>query len=590
MIACVGCGDNQSTDKECSNCGAKISAEAKFCSSCGETVLDTSGSGNKDDGSETECSHNWQSATCTEAKTCSKCGETSGNALGHSYENGKCKNCGTKSPVANSPATIVGIDNADIKDDIITMFVDKSTESIMLSSKVATTENTKWLLYSETDRKIETKKATLSKGWNTYYILAQSLDESVEKTYTLKIYRSFDVEIKYYDGDILLHSSIVESGKSYTPDYEYDKIGYTSNGWVDENGEKYVAHTIWENECLYAENPIVLDEMSNFIFTSTNTTCEITGVKDITVSKIIVPDYVTSIANSAFERFMNLTNITIGNGVTSIGDKAFYYCSCLTTVVIGNNVERIGDNAFFGCGGLTSVTIPSSVTNIGKSAFDCCSGLEQITIPHGVKSIGSSAFRYCERISTISIPNSVTSIGSSAFFGCSNLSSITLSNSITSLSNFIFYLCSNLKNITIPNGIVSIGDSAFANCTNLTSITIPTSVKTIGDSAFHACKKLTNVTLGNSVTSIGGSAFGACSSLTSITIPMSVNSIGIYAFSGCSKLVSVTLENPNGWICIYAATNTTTNIPSTSLSDPYTVATYLTSTSSKYRDGDWKRN
>ena len=554
LIVCVGCGDNQSTEVKCSNCGAKISDEAKFCSSCGETVLETSGS-----------------------------------------------------------ATIVGVDNAEIKDDIITMFVDKSTESIMLSSKVATTENTKWLLYSETDRKIDTKKATLSKGWNTYYILAQSLDESVEKTYTLKIYRSFDVEIKYYDGDILLHSSIVESGKSYTPDYEYDKIGYASNGWVDENGEKYVTHTIWENECVYADNPIVLDEMSNFIFTSTNTTCVITGVKDRTVSKIIVPDYVTSIANSAFERFTNLANITIGNCVTSIGDKAFYYCSGLTTVVIGSNVKNIGDNAFFACSGLTSITIPNSVTSIGESAFDCCSGLKQITISHGVTSIGNSAFRYCEMLSTVTIPNSVTSIGSSAFFGCSNLTSISFSNNITNIGNSTFFLCSNLTSVTIPNGVTNIGNSAFgdcnnlesitipnsvktignsafSDCSNLTSITIPNSVKTIGDSAFYACKKLTKVTLGNSVTSIGGSAFGACSSLTSITIPMSVNTIGIYAFSGCSKLESVIIENPNGWICTYVATNTTTNIPSASLSDPYTAATYLTSTSSKYRDGYWKRN
>lgn len=42
----------------------------------------------------TTCSHSWKAATCTAPKTCTKCGVTEGNALGHTYENGSCKNCG----------------------------------------------------------------------------------------------------------------------------------------------------------------------------------------------------------------------------------------------------------------------------------------------------------------------------------------------------------------------------------------------------------------------------------------------------------------------------------------------------------------
>ena len=49
MIVCVGCGDKQSANIECSNCGAKISAESKFCSSCGEALLDSPWEDNKKD-------------------------------------------------------------------------------------------------------------------------------------------------------------------------------------------------------------------------------------------------------------------------------------------------------------------------------------------------------------------------------------------------------------------------------------------------------------------------------------------------------------------------------------------------------------
>ena len=57
LVICVGCSDNQTTDIECSNCGAKITAEAKFCSSCGKTVIDAFEDSNIDDSSEKENSN-----------------------------------------------------------------------------------------------------------------------------------------------------------------------------------------------------------------------------------------------------------------------------------------------------------------------------------------------------------------------------------------------------------------------------------------------------------------------------------------------------------------------------------------------------
>ena len=60
----------------------------------------------------------------------------------------------------------------------------------------------------------------------------------------------------------------------------------------------------------------------------------------------IIPDGTTSIADSAYADYKNLTSVTIPDSVTSIGD-----------------------NAFSGCSRLTSITIPDSVTSIGNSAF-----------------------------------------------------------------------------------------------------------------------------------------------------------------------------------------------------------------------------
>ena len=44
------------------------------------------------------CEHLWSDATCDKPKICSLCGEITGDALGHSYSNGKCSICNETDP------------------------------------------------------------------------------------------------------------------------------------------------------------------------------------------------------------------------------------------------------------------------------------------------------------------------------------------------------------------------------------------------------------------------------------------------------------------------------------------------------------
>ena len=250
------------------------------------------------------------------------------------------------------------------------------------------------------------------------------------------------------------------------------------------------------------------------------------------IKDLVIPDNVTSISSSAFERCKCLTSVTIPNSVTSIGKWAFNRCSGLTSVAIGNSVTSIGDYAFSWCIGLTSITIPNSVTSIGDSTFYVCSGLTSVTIPSSVTSIGSGAFSGCNGLTSVTIPNSVTSIGYAAFSDCSGLTSVTIPNSVTSIGDYAFGYCSGLTSVTIPNSVTSIGDGAFYGCSGLTSVTIPNSVTSIAGGAFGYCSGLTSVTIPNSVTSIGWGAFSGCSGLTSVSIPNSVTSIEGDAFDG----------------------------------------------------------
>ena len=66
-----------------------------------------------------------------------------------------------------------------------------------------------------------------------------------------------------------------------------------------------------------------------------------------------------------------LTKIEIPNGVTSIGSSAFYGCSNLTSIVVPNGVESIGSSAFYSCSKLESITLPfvGSAFNVTRAGI-----------------------------------------------------------------------------------------------------------------------------------------------------------------------------------------------------------------------------
>ena len=267
--------------------------------------------------------------------------------------------------------------------------------------------------------------------------------------------------------------------------------------------------------------------------------------KCINLTNITIPDGVMSIESRAFENCTNLTSITIPNGVTSISYEVFSGCKSLTSITIPDSVTSIEDYAFYKCASLKTVTIPNGVTSIGELAFYDCVSLTSITIPDSVMSISKDTFEYCTSLTSITIPDSVMSIGDRAFYGCTSLTNVTIPDSVMSIGDSAFYNCISLTNVTIPDSMTSISNSAFNGCTSLTSVMIPDSVTSIGDRAFYGCSSLTSITIPDGVTSIGGSAFRDCTSLKSITIPDGVTSIGKYAFSGCMKLLAIYVSEEN---------------------------------------------
>ena len=110
------------------------------------------------------------------------------------------------------------------------------------------------------------------------------------------------------------------------------------------------------------------------------------------LTSITIPNSVTSIGKSAFDRCTGLTAVHISDlanwyGIifSSEGSNPLYWAHHLflngvevKELTIPNSMTSIGNYAFIGCRGLTSVTIPNSVTTIGHSAFDECNILRDV--------------------------------------------------------------------------------------------------------------------------------------------------------------------------------------------------------------------
>ena len=387
------------------------------------------------------------------------------------------------------------------------------------------------------------------------------------------------------DGQCDIESMVIGWEDEYelpTPTIEY----YLFDGWY-LNDVKIPQSGTWT----YSNSGGILVAKWNSPLTIVNnvvTNC------DKTISKVIIPEGVTSIGVEAFSDCSSLTSVTIPNSVTSIGRYAFYHCSKLTSITIPDSVTSIGNSAFSGCSSLTFITIPDSVTSIGSYAFYNCSKLTSVIIPNSVTSIGISAFFGCSSLTSITIQGNVTSIGESTFSGCTSLTFITIPNSVTSIGRQAFFDCSSLTSITIPNSVTSIGVGAFENCTSLTSITISNSVTSIGVSAFLDCYKLVEVINESSLEIVAGSSsyggvalyakqvisnktdsklntdangfvtyldgdeaclVGYVGNETSIMIPCGITSINQYAFYNCTSLTSITIPNSVTFISYYAFYN-----------------------------------
>ena len=165
-----------------------------------------------------------------------------------------------------------------------------------------------------------------------------------------------------------------------------------------------------------------------------------------------------------------ISKVSLPEGLTSIGNLAFYGCDAITSVSLPNSVQSVGVYAFSGCSGLVMLNLGTGLQIIGEAGFKECSSLRTVRLPSSLTDIEYQAFYRCESLVDITVPGSVTNMGTSVFGYCYDLIRADVQADISELPNWTFYGCSSLTDVYLPDSLEGVEEFAFYDCTSLSTI------------------------------------------------------------------------------------------------------------------------
>ena len=325
----------------------------------------------------------------------------------------------------------------------------------------------------------------------------------------------------------------------------------------------------------------IVDDKLGYVFGGENETVP-ESLKTVTIVNA------TKIAPDTFKGSVYVEKIVLPDGVTAIGESAFNGCANLKEVVYDvKSVTEMGAMAFAGCDALETLTLPfvagdrlgyvfggenetvpeslqaviiASGSKVAEKAFENCENIVYLTIPE-VTEIGAEAFKGCASLKEIKygetgeanvIPSTVLSIGQSAFEGCfkngfTGYWDYTLGMYVQESVSLTLPFVGRDKDLNTDNkederigyifGTVSNASDMQMNVTKITIL----NESVIEKDAFLGCTYLQEIELKDTLTKISVGAFANCTSLKEIVVPDSVTEIGYRAFENCLALKEMTL-------------------------------------------------
>ena len=269
-----------------------------------------------------------------------------------------------------------------------------------------------------------------------------------------------------------------------------------------------------------------------------------------TIKKVIIPEGVTTIEQSAFQNLVALEEVVLPASLIRIGRNAFSGCVNLRKINLGN-VKFINERAFSGCN-LSEADL-GEVVAIGNYSFENCK-LTKIVLPEYSQSLGEGAFYGNARLREVTFNAAKIKIGPRAFENC-GLIDIDINAAV--ISPYAFYNCNALKDVTLGKDVSVIGEYAFAG-TGVSSFKLNAYngyfkteengamlvTKEGNELVLVAPKHGENGTITTHALKIGSGAFSG--NMATRIFADEATEIGNYAFAGCSQLSFVSLSSAVG--------------------------------------------
>ena len=287
--------------------------------------------------------------------------------------------------------------------------------------------------------------------------------------------------------------------------------------------------------------------------------------KCVNLTKMEIPEKVTSIGIRAFECCTSLANLTvspnnnnfkiIGGAVATKDGTTIISCpDSITKIDIPNTVTTIKDSAFAGNKKLTEVIIPESVTTMEKEVFRE-SGLVSCNVPGSINIIQWGVFKDCPNLKTVTFNEGTATLSGCQFMRSNNVEKITIPASVTTVSGDFLSGATGLKQL-----IISPNSKSFSAVNNMLLskdktilisggsankiVNIPDTVTRIGSHAFTTVTEITEVRGGKNVREIGKYAFLSCTNLKKLFLSNSITTIDSLAFMDTPNLAEIYIPKP----------------------------------------------
>jgi formylglycine-generating enzyme required for sulfatase activity len=389
---------------------------------------------------------------------------------------------------------------------------------------------------------------------------------------TLDGYRVTEVDMNAFRGCTNLTGMVIADGVTYIGIYAFSGCTSLSSVAIPDGVDFISENTFFE--CTSLTN-VTLGAGLKYIYPAAFEGCT-------SLSSVALPEGLIIIQDGAFTA-TGLTDVRIPDSVTDIGISAFNRCTALATVWLGKGIKGVGNSAFYGCTNLATVWVP--VEKKGTGLLDNawvrsgCEiryyGTQTVTFDAGEGTCGTATKGYEIGKSYGELPEATregwrfvgwfdadgTRVGAASTVteaAARELSARWGHEETVDGVAWIYTLEGDgavvwgaepatgwmrMPDTLGGSDVAGVGAMAFAGSTWLEGMAMPQSVRFVGEGAFARCPALESIRLPDAAEPVGAGAFEGCGALETVWIGPETRTVCTNAFAGCTNLQVVWLHS-----------------------------------------------